>query len=121
MIRGTLAEEIHLMYAILLFLVAIAILNSTTGMPDTTKACKFLETAIEVDPQFTAAYVHLGQVRLGMAQDLETARRVIELYDRGLQCCRTKEEVNELSGMRILAVAQVEAANSLKMETLSMV
>jgi hypothetical protein len=42
------------------------------------------------------------------------------LYDTALQKCRTAEEIKDLCGMRILAVAQVEAAEQLKMETFNL-
>ena len=100
---------------------AMSILNtpptSPGQLPDTTKAIALLEKSIEVDPQVSAAYVHLGQLKLGMASDVETAREVIELYDRGLTYCRTADEIKELCGMRILAQSQVDAAFSLNMET----
>ena len=100
---------------------AMAILNSppaTAGqMPDTAKVIALLERAIEVDAQFTAAYIHLGQLKLGTATDLDSARKVIDLYDRGLENCRSPEEIKELCSMRVLAVAQVDAATVLKMET----
>jgi import receptor subunit TOM70 len=85
-----------------------------------TEACRLLEKAIEVDPQFHAAYVQLGQLKLGMSTDLEAARNVIQLYDQGLANCRTKEELKDLCSMRTLTQAQVDAAMALKMETFNM-
>eukprot|EP00540_Astrosyne_radiata_P022997 CAMPEP_0116855254 /NCGR_PEP_ID=MMETSP0418-20121206/19148_1 /TAXON_ID=1158023 /ORGANISM="Astrosyne radiata, Strain 13vi08-1A" /LENGTH=234 /DNA_ID=CAMNT_0004488311 /DNA_START=63 /DNA_END=767 /DNA_ORIENTATION=+ len=101
---------------------ALAIMNTppTEGPPDGAEAARLLETAVEVDPQFHAAYVHLGQLKLSMATDLDTARDVIALYDKGLENCRLPDEIKDLCGMRILTVAQVEAATMLKMETFSM-
>jgi import receptor subunit TOM70 len=84
------------------------------------EACRLLEEAIKVDPQFQAAYVQLGQLKLGMATDLDSARSVIQLYDQGLSYCRTKEEMKDLCSMKMLTQAQVDAANMLKMETFSM-
>lgn len=101
---------------------ALAIMNSPVpgGLPDAAKAIDLLEKAIEVDSQFHAAYVHLGQLKLSMAQDLTTARDVIKLYDKGLEHCRSPEEIKDLCGMRILTVAQVDAATMLKMETFNL-
>ena len=103
---------------------AMAIINTPPSgpgqMPDTAKVVRLLEQAIEVDPQFAAAYVHLGQFKLGTATDLEAARQVVLLYDQGLAMCRTPEEIKELCGMRVLAVAQVAAASMLKMETFNL-
>jgi hypothetical protein len=45
---------------------------------------------------------------------------VIALYDQGLSNCRSPEEVKELCSMRALAVAQVEAAQMLKMEVFNL-
>jgi hypothetical protein len=73
-----------------------------------------------VDPQFQAAYVQLGQLRLGMATDLSSARSVIDLYEQGLSYCRTKEVMKDLCSMKLLTQAQVDAATVLKMETFSM-
>lgn len=85
--------------------------------PDAVRVMQFFEKAIGADPQFAAAYIQLGQLKLGTATDLKAARKVIDLYDEGLANCRSPEEVKELCNMRILAVAQVEAAQTLKMET----
>ena len=83
------------------------------------EACVLLEKAIEVDPQFQTAYVQLGQLKLGMATDLNTAREVVELYDKGLSTCRTKEEMKDLMGMKLLTQAQVDGATAMKMESFS--
>jgi mitochondrial import receptor subunit TOM70 len=103
---------------------AMAMINtppSSPGeMPDTAAIIRLLEQAIQVDPQFSAAYVHLGQLKLGTATTLAAAREVIALYDTALEKCRTPEEIKELCGMRVLAVAQVEAAEQLQMETFNM-
>lgn len=100
---------------------AVALINtppSVAGqMPDTAKVMELLEKAIDVDPQFSAAYVHLCQLKLGTATNLVAARDVVQLYDRALENCRSPEEIKELCGMRILAVAQVEAATMLRMES----
>ena len=84
------------------------------------EACDLLEKAIEVDPQFHAAYVQLGQLKLGTAGDLKSARDVINLYDKGLENCRTKDELKDLCSMKLLTQAQVDAATMLKMETFNM-
>lgn len=102
---------------------ALALLN-TPPLPGkqlemATEACELLEKAIEVDPQFQTAYVQLGQLKLGMATDLTTARDVVELYDQGLSYCRTKEEMKDLMGMKLLTQAQVDGATALKMEAFS--
>lgn len=102
---------------------ALAVMNipSAPGHPpDIPEAIRLLEKAIEVDPQFQTAYVHLGQLKLSMATDLTTARDVIALYDKGLDHCRTPEELKDIVSMRVLTVAQVEAASALKMNTLNM-
>lgn len=88
--------------------------------PDMAVAVGLLEKAIEVDPMFHAAYVHLGQMKLAQATDLTKAREVVELYDRGLEYCRTPEEQKDICSMRILTVAQIDAAHALHMETLNM-
>ena len=102
---------------------AMAILNTPPApgqMMDAKAAIGLLEKALEVDPQFMAAYVQLGQLKLGTATDLVSAREVIKLYDRALENCRTTEDLKELCSMRVLAVAQVEAATMLKMETFNL-
>lgn len=100
---------------------AMALLNTpVTGpgqVPDTKEVIRLLEKAVEIDPQFTAAYIHLGQLKLGTAMNLVAARDVVQLYDKGLENCRSPEEIKELCGMRALAIAQIEAATQLKMET----
>lgn len=88
--------------------------------PDLTPATELLEKAIEVDPMFHAAYVQLGQMKLAQASDLKKAKEVVELYDRGLEYCRTPEELKDICSMRILTVAQIDAAHALHMETLNM-
>lgn len=103
---------------------ALAVLN-TPPQPGqqlqmAMEACELLEKAIEVDPQFQAAYVQLGQLKLGMATDLQSARDVVGLYDQGLSYCRTKEEMKDLMGMKLLTQAQVDAASALKMETFNL-
>ena len=102
---------------------AMAILNTppTAGqIPDTGRAIELLEKSLEIDPQFAAAYIQLGQLKLGTAVNLDAAREVVELYDVALEKCRSPEEIRELCSMRILAVSQVEAASMLKMETFNM-
>lgn len=102
---------------------AMALLNTPTAPgqpPDAQAVMDLLEKAIDVDPQFTAAYMQLGQLALGTATDLSAAREVITLYDRGLENCRSPEEIKELCSMRILAVSQVDAATMLGMETFNM-
>ena len=102
---------------------ALAVMNTPGaggGPPDIPEAIRLLEKAIDVDPQFHTAYVHLGQLKLSMATDLTTARDVISLYDKGLDYCRTAEELKDIVSMRILTVAQVDAASALKMDTLNM-
>ena len=102
---------------------SMAILNTPVEpgqTPDATAVIRLLEQAIEVDQQFTAAYIQLGQLKLGTATDLKAAREVITLYDQALENCRSPEEIKELCSMRALAVAQVEAASSLGMETFTM-
>jgi import receptor subunit TOM70 len=103
---------------------AMAVLNtppeSPGQPPDTAAIMTHLEKAIEVDPQFTAAYLQLGQLALASATDLNAAREVITLYDQALANCRAPEEVQEICSMRVLTVAQVDAATMLNMETFSM-
>jgi import receptor subunit TOM70 len=55
-----------------------------------------------------------------MATDLTKAKEVIDLYNRGLEYCRTPEELKDICSMRILTMAQIDAAHSLHMETLNM-
>jgi import receptor subunit TOM70 len=103
--------------------VAMAILNTPPPpgeMPDAQAVMGYLEKAIKVDPQFMAAYIQLGQIKLGTATDLIKAREVIELYDVALEYCRSPEEIKEVCSMRILAVAQVDAATMLNMESFNM-
>lgn len=102
---------------------AMAILNTPPPdgqTPDAQAVMNYLEKAIEVDPSFMAAYIQLGQLKLGTATDLASARKVVELYDQALKNCRSAEEIKEVCSMRILAVAQVDAANLLRMETFQM-
>mmetsp|Transcript_7910 Transcript_7910/g.13088 ORF Transcript_7910/g.13088 Transcript_7910/m.13088 type:complete len:674 (-) Transcript_7910:28-2049(-) len=102
---------------------ALAVVNTPAAMgvmPDFAEAIRLLEKAIEVDPMFHAAYVQLGQMKLSMATDLSRAREVVELYDKGLEYCRTPEELRDICSMRILTVAQIDAAHALHMETLNM-
>eukprot|EP00591_Stephanopyxis_turris_P002068 CAMPEP_0195523292 /NCGR_PEP_ID=MMETSP0794_2-20130614/22288_1 /TAXON_ID=515487 /ORGANISM="Stephanopyxis turris, Strain CCMP 815" /LENGTH=662 /DNA_ID=CAMNT_0040653259 /DNA_START=125 /DNA_END=2113 /DNA_ORIENTATION=- len=101
---------------------ALSVMNIPTsfGPPDVKEAVKLLSKAIEVDPMFHAAYVHLGQLQLSMATNLNDAREVTHLYDKGIKQCRTAEELKDICSMRILTVAQVDAAASLKMDTLNM-
>jgi len=102
---------------------ALAVVNTPSAMgtmPDFPEAMRLLEKAIEVDPMFHAAYVQLGQMKLSMATDLTKAKEVVELYDKGLEYCRTPEELRDICSMRILTVAQMDAAHALHMETLNM-
>mmetsp|Transcript_52233 Transcript_52233/g.59185 ORF Transcript_52233/g.59185 Transcript_52233/m.59185 type:complete len:646 (-) Transcript_52233:29-1966(-) len=102
---------------------ALAVLNTPPEpgkqLEMANEACSLLEKAIEVDPQFQTAYVQLGQLKLGMATDLDTARQVVDLYDNGLSTCRTKEEMKDLMGMKLLTQAQVDGATAMKMESFS--
>jgi mitochondrial import receptor subunit TOM70 len=102
---------------------AMAVLNTPPPpgeIPDAARAISLLEQAIENDPQFASAYIQLGQLRLGTAQNVYQASEVVKLYDRALENCRTAEELKELCSMRILAVSQVDAATLLKMESFNM-
>ena len=84
------------------------------------EAIQFLEKAIAVDPQFQVAYIQLGQLKLGMAENLESSREVLQLYEQGLSYCRTKEEMKDLCSMKILTQGQIDAATMLKMDTFSL-
>ncbi|KAL3775263.1 hypothetical protein ACHAW5_010901 [Stephanodiscus triporus] len=86
--------------------------------PDFAGAIKLLEKAIEVDPMMHGAYVQLGQMKLSMATDLTKAKEVVNLYDKALEYCRSPEELKDICSMRILTVAQIDAAHALHMETL---
>lgn len=101
---------------------ALTIMNipGPSGPPDIAEVIRLLEKAIAVDPQFHSAYIHLGQLKLSMASDLKSAQEVVALYDKGLSYCRTAEESKDIVSMRILTLAQIQAASSLKMETLNM-
>ena len=94
---------------------ALAVLNTPPPpgkqMAVAQEAVKLLEDAIKVDPQFQAAYVQLGQLKLGMATDLASAREVIKLYEEGLSYCRVKDEMKDLLSMKLLTQAQVDAAS----------
>ena len=94
--------------------------GSTTAPPDFAGAIELLEKAIDVDPMMHGAYVQLGQMKLSMATDLGKAREVVDLYDRALEYCRSPEEMKDICSMRILTVAQIDAARALRMETLHM-
>lgn len=102
---------------------ALAVLNTPPvagqQLEMANEACSLLEKAIEVDPQFQTAYVQLGQLKLGMATDLVTAQEVVGLYDKGLSFCRTKEEMKDLMGMKLLTQAQVDGATAMKMDAFS--
>ena len=103
---------------------ALAVINTPpsggTMVPDFAQAVALLEKAIGVDPMFHSAYVQLGQMKLSIATDLTKAREVVELYDRGLEYCRTPEELKDICSMRILTMAQIDAAQALHMDTLNM-
>ncbi|KAL7464643.1 hypothetical protein ACHAXS_004980 [Conticribra weissflogii] len=103
---------------------ALAVVNTPPSggavMPDVNEAVQLLEKAVKVDPMFHAAYIQLGQMKLSMATDLTKAREVVSLYDKGLEYCRTPEELKDICNMRILTVAQIDAAHALHMETLNM-
>jgi import receptor subunit TOM70 len=101
---------------------ALVIMNSGSpgNPPDAAAAIEMLEKAIEVDPQMHSAYMHLGQLKLAMAMDLTVARKVIDLYDTALEHCKTPDELRDICGVRLLTVAQVEAAEMLNMTTFSM-
>lgn len=100
---------------------ALAMMNTPAlSGAEVEGAIGLLSKAIEVDPMFHAAYVHLGQLKLSMATTLDDARKVIALYDAGIEHCRTAEELRDICSMRILTVSQIDAASSLGMETLNM-
>jgi len=104
------------------FNTALMIMNSPPdggGVPNISEAVDLLEKTIKIDPQFHQAYVHLGQLKLSMSMDLTAARRVISLYNEGLAYCHKREEMRDILSMKILAIAQVEAATILRMDTFS--
>jgi len=94
-------------------------LQMTNVPPDMTEITRLLTKAIEIDPQFHLAYVHLGQLKLSMAKDLVEAKEVVNLYDTAMSYCRSKDEMKDICNMRILTVAQIDAATLLGMTTLS--
>jgi len=105
------------------FNAALVVINSPPAggvTPDISEAVHLLEKTIKVDPHFYQAYVHLGQLKLSMAMDLTGAKKVVSLYDKGLGYCRRSEEMKDIVSMKILAIAQVEAASILKMDTFAM-
>lgn len=105
--------------------IALAIMNMPAspagGPPNVREAIEMLEKSIEIDSHFHSAYVHLGQLKLTVATNLTEAREVIQLYDKGMKsCCRSPDELRDIVSMRLLTVAQIDAATSMKMETLNM-
>ena len=102
---------------------ALTLMNTlqmtATGPPDMSEITRLLTKAIQIDPQFHLAYVHLGQLKLSMAKDLVEAKEVVKLYDEAMMHCRSKDEMKDICNMRILTVAQVDAASMLGMTTLS--
>ena len=88
--------------------------------PDIAGAIELLEKTIEVDPMMHQAYLQLGQMKLSMVTDLKRAKEVVDLYDKALEYCRSPEEMKDICSMRILTVAQIDAAHALHMETLNM-
>jgi len=102
---------------------ALAMMNApgpSGGPPDIKGAMDLLQKSIDVDPMFQVAFVHLGQMKLSMATNLTEAQQVVALYDKGINQCRSAEELKDLVSMRLLTVAQVDAAKALGMETLNM-
>jgi len=100
---------------------ALAIMNKQPlpgQPPDVQRAMELLEKGLEIDPQFQGAYIHLGQLKLTMAKRLEDCLEVVELYNRGLNQCRTKEEMADLVKMLVMAECQYRAADLLGMTTL---
>lgn len=100
---------------------ALAIMNIPAVMgspPDTGRACDLLEKGLEIDPQFQGAYIHLGQLKLTLARDIEECVPVIDLYKEGLCQCRTKDEMADLLKMLIMAESQYDAAKLLGMTTM---
>ena len=90
------------------------------GVPDIKTSIELMEKAIEIDPHYHTAYVQLGQLKLSLATNLTEARKVIKLYDKGLEACsRTKEELKQIVSMRVLTIAQIDAAEQLKMDNFS--
>jgi len=102
---------------------ALTIMNTlqmtAAGPPDMSEITRLLNKAIQIDPQFHLAYVHLGQLKLSMAKDLVEAKEVVKLYDEAMMHCRSKDEMKDICNMRILTVAQIDAASLLGMTTLS--
>ena len=86
------------------------------GTPDFARAIEYFNKALEVDPQFQAAYIHLGQLMLSLAKSLDDAIPVIELYEKGIRECRTEDETRDIVRMRVLAKAQLRAAVILGMK-----
>ena len=88
--------------------------------PDFAGAIELLEKTIEVDPMMHQAYLQLGQMKLSMVTDLKRAKDVVDLYDKALEYCRSPDEMKDICSMRILTVAQIDAAHALHMETLNL-
>ena len=100
---------------------ALAIMNRPVVMgqpPDTERVIDLLEKGLKLDPQFQGAYIHLGQLKLTLAKDLDDCLAVIKLYKDGLNQCRTSDETGDLLKMLIMAECQYDAAKLLGMETL---
>ena len=100
---------------------ALAIMNQQPlpgQPPDVVRAMELLEKGLDIDPQFQGAYIHLGQLKLTMAKRLEDCLEVVELYNRGLNQCRTKDEMADLVKMLVMAECQYNAAKLLGMTTL---
>ena len=101
---------------------ALALMNNQAAGKDpyetSAKAIKLLETSLEVDPQFQAAYIHLGQLKLSLCKTIEEASDVIGLYKTAICECRSSDETTDVLKMLVLAKAQVTAANLLGMKSL---
>ncbi|GAB5031128.1 mitochondrial import receptor subunit [Nannochloropsis oceanica] len=68
-----------------------------------------------MDPQYQPAYSFLANLEFKGASTADDSRPAFETIDKGMEICRSKDDLEELAQIKVLALAKLEGARRLGM------
>ncbi|TFJ87400.1 hypothetical protein NSK_001732 [Nannochloropsis salina CCMP1776] len=80
---------------------------------DAVTARETLQHVIEMDPQYQPAYSFLANLLFKGVSTVEDSKPAFEIIDKGMQICRSKDDLEELAQIKVLAMAKLDGAKRL--------
>uniref|UniRef100_A0A7S3K1R0 Uncharacterized protein n=1 Tax=Aureoumbra lagunensis TaxID=44058 RepID=A0A7S3K1R0_9STRA len=98
----------------------MALIQLPDGGRDPQRTKDLFEAALKVDPTCMVALMRLSELKLQLAATFDQARDVVDMLDRATVHCRDNDELLELSTVRAMAIAQLEAAQNVGLTSFQM-